>query len=77
MKNVSRAVIYGLAIPLPPAAEQTRIVAKVDELMALCDRLEEQLEITQVEGHRLLEAVLSETLNDSKVLADKLDVSNG
>ena len=28
------------ALPLPPTEEQTRIVAKVDELMALCDQLE-------------------------------------
>jgi type I restriction enzyme S subunit len=30
------------ALPLPPTEEQSRIVAKVDELMALCDRLEVQ-----------------------------------
>ena len=41
MKNVSRDVIMALPMPLPPIAEQHRIVAKVDELMTLCDRLED------------------------------------
>ena len=40
MKNVSRKTILDLPFLLPPLAEQHRIVAKVDELMALCDRLE-------------------------------------
>ncbi|MBL8208733.1 MAG: restriction endonuclease subunit S [Blastocatellia bacterium] len=62
MKNVSRAVIYALAIPLPPLAEQHRIVAKVEELLALCDQLEAQLTNTQTERRRLLESVLHEAL---------------
>lgn len=37
--NISMSDIKGFAIPLPPIAEQRRIVAKVDELMALCDNL--------------------------------------
>ena len=52
-----------LGIPLPPLAEQQRIVAKVDELMALCDRLEAQLTTTQIESRRLLIATLSLAIN--------------
>jgi type I restriction enzyme S subunit len=63
MKNVSREVIYGLVIPLPPFAEQQRIVAKVDELMALCDRLEAQLTTTQSESRHYLEALLHHALS--------------
>ena len=38
--GIGRNDVLGFAFPLPPAAEQKRIVAKVDELMALCDDLE-------------------------------------
>jgi type I restriction enzyme S subunit len=54
--------IKAFRVPLPPIAEQRRIVAKVDELMALCNRLEAQLTTTQTESRRLLEAVLHEAL---------------
>jgi len=39
-KEVSGKIVAGVAFPLPPLPEQHRIVAKVDELMALLDRLE-------------------------------------
>jgi type I restriction enzyme S subunit len=51
-----------LLIPLPPIAEQHRIVAKVDALMALCDRLEASLTSTAATRRRLLEALLAEAL---------------
>jgi type I restriction enzyme S subunit len=62
MKNVSRDVIYRLPIPLPPLAEQHRIVAKVEEVMTICDQLETQLTNAQTERRRLLQAVLHEVL---------------
>ena len=37
--GIARSEFRSLPIPLPPEKEQKRIVAKVDELMALCDRL--------------------------------------
>ena len=41
-EGLSKKVLELFEIPLPPLAEQKRIVAKVDELMALCDQLEAQ-----------------------------------
>ena len=61
--NLNTPIIAGWFFPLAPVAEQYRIVAKVEELMALCDRLEAQLTTTQAESCRLLKAVLHETLN--------------
>ena len=40
MQNLNQTILLNLPFGLPPLAEQHRIVAKVDELMALCDRLE-------------------------------------
>ncbi len=40
--NLSAAHLRKFLVPLPPEEEQKRIVAKVDELMALCDQLETQ-----------------------------------
>lgn len=61
-KNINLEILNAVLIPLPPLAEQQRIVAKVEELMVLCDRLEAQLTTTQTESRRRLEAVLHEAL---------------
>jgi len=60
--SLSVGKIRQIEVPLPPLAEQHRIVAKVDELMALCDQLEAQLTTTEADSRRLLEAVLREAL---------------
>ena len=54
--------IRSLTIPLPPFAEQQRIVAKVNDLMALCDALEASLTATTTARTRLLDATLREAL---------------
>ncbi|MCS3895143.1 type I restriction enzyme S subunit [Bradyrhizobium japonicum USDA 38] len=48
--------------PVPPLPEQHRIAAKVDELMALCDRLEASLTASAGTRRRLLDALLAEAL---------------
>ena len=60
---LSNRLLASHIIALPPLPEQHRIVAKVDELMALCDQLENQLTATEADSRRLLEAVLHETLS--------------
>ena len=49
-------------IPLPPAAEQHRIVVKIDELMALCDRMETGLATADGTRTRLLDSLLHDAL---------------
>lgn len=60
--RVNMSTVRAYPIPLPPLAEQHRIVAKVDELMALCDRLEKSLSTADDTRRRLLEALLAEAL---------------
>jgi len=60
MKNIGREVMCNLPIPLPPPAEQRRIVAKVEQLMALVDALETQLATARTTGANLMEAVVAE-----------------
>jgi type I restriction enzyme S subunit len=57
--NISKVKIVAFPIPLPPLAEQKRIVAKVDELMALCARLALQQEERETRHAALSRASLA------------------
>ena len=67
IKHFTGKGLAAYLFPLPPLAEQHRTVAKVDELMALCDRLEASLAIGDDTRCRLLDAMLHETLEPVKV----------
>lgn len=51
------------ALPLPPLQEQHRIVAKVEELMALCDQLKARVTNAQTLQCQLADAVVAEAVN--------------
>ncbi len=62
VRGINIGDVRALQLAVPPLAEQQRIVAKVDELMAVCDRLEAQLGVAETESRRLLESVLHDAL---------------
>jgi type I restriction enzyme S subunit len=63
--NISMGDIKGFTIPLPPLAEQRRIVAKVEQLMALVDALETQLAASRATAANLLSALIAELTNQT------------
>lgn len=63
--ELNTSSVVALEIPLPPEEEQKRIVAKVTELMVLCDQLEQQTEAS-IDAHQLLVEELLSTLTNSE-----------
>ncbi|MEA1624777.1 MULTISPECIES: restriction endonuclease subunit S [Enterobacterales] len=63
--NISREKLIATVFALPPKAEQNRIICKVDELMSLCDQLEQQ-SLSSLDAHQQLVETLLATLTDSQ-----------
>jgi type I restriction enzyme S subunit len=60
MPKINQMELNSIAVPVPPLAEQRRIVAKVDQLMALVDDLERQQEASLENASKLLDAIVQE-----------------
>jgi type I restriction enzyme S subunit len=56
-----------MPIPLPPLAEQNRIVQKLDELMQYCSELEASIKQSELQNEKLLQQVLREALRKEPV----------
>lgn len=64
-KEVSGAIVSNILLPFPPLNEQLKIVRITDNLMSLCDQLEQQ-SLTSLETHQQLVETLLATLTDSQ-----------
>ena len=59
---VSLSFLRSLVIALPPVVEQHRIVAKVDELIALCDALKSRIQQAQTIQVQLADAIVEQAV---------------
>lgn len=66
--NIGITALKDILIPLPPLAEQNRIVQKVDELMKYCNDLEESIKQSTSQNEKLLQQVLREALRKEEVI---------
>ena len=57
-KTVPLSVLRDLLLPLPPLAEQSRIVTRVEELMRLCDALEAKGRLEAAQHAQLVSTLL-------------------
>lgn len=64
IQNLNTAALQQILIPIPPDVEQDKIANKVDELMALCDTLEQQQE-DSIQAHEALVEALLEALTSA------------
>lgn len=60
LASINMTQLRNCPVPLPPLAEQRRIVARIDKLMRLCDDLESGLRHSETTAARLAKALTSE-----------------
>ena len=73
---LSLKILNEIDFPLPPIAEQNRIVQKIDELMQYCNDLEASIKQSESQNEKLLQQVLREALQPASPIAGKEPVTN-
>mgnify|MGYP001094466291 CR=1 FL=1 len=69
--SLSMETIREICVPIPPLAEQQRIVEKVNKLMLLCDELEKEVNVAQQYASQIMESVLQEAFSDDKQIKEE------
>jgi type I restriction enzyme, S subunit len=77
MPKINQRILNNTRIPLPPLAEQQRIVAKVQQLQQQLSKLEAQVQQSRQYAQQLLQGILKETFKQSTVAADLEEATNG
>jgi len=75
MANLNQKILNSSLFPLSPFSEQKAIVAKAENLLALCDQLEVQITSNQTHAEQLMQAVIKEAFQQNSCEAE-LECSN-
>ena len=71
--NLNLGIIKGLAIPLPPLAEQRRIVAEVERRLSVVQQAEDTVEASLARAERLRQSILKQAFSGKLVPQDPDD----
>ncbi len=60
LASINKTQLRSCPVPLPPLPEQNRIVARIDQLMVLCDTLKQQIDTATSKQTKLLGALMAQ-----------------
>ena len=68
INQLTQGTLNSILIPLPPIAEQNRIIKKLEQLMKLCDELQYSIQQSKIENEKLLQGALRDALKKEEII---------